>query len=360
MNKIRKAAAILRTLRTGCRTYGIPFPTAAIGFLDLYFRHQFSPKEILGYGMYVPEVRARNPVTVSKEGSLRALAKINPPQHHWQTENKAEFYRLCMENGLPIPQYFGHAHGDCAYDAQGRPISGADEWATYLQRHLPANFITKDLAGAYGTGLRVYERSGNQVRDIGSGQDLTIPQLITDWTTTYGRRGFVLQERLFDAGPLRELCGRPTLQSMRVNTEIQENGDVAVLFYWLKIVAGPAFSDNFSGGATGNLAAWGNRETGVLEGAMGPAPSGTGLREVDRHPVSGVPIRGFPIPFWKEAIETCRRAQACFPALPNLGWDVALTDDGPRLLEANARWGPPIYIPHVMSDADWVRLFGKT
>ncbi len=44
--------------------------------------------------------------------------------------------------------------------------------------------------------------------------------------------------------------------------------------------------------------------------------------------------------------------------LPILGWDVALTDEGPRIIEANARWNPPLYAPFLMSGADWRTIFG--
>ena len=57
-------------------------------------------------------------------------------------------------------------------------------------------------------------------------------------------------------------------------------------------------------------------------------------------------------------MELVKSAQRRFPMLPTLGWDVALTDAGPRIIEANARWDPPLFLPFVMSAENWHMIFG--
>ena len=49
---------------------------------------------------------------------------------------------------------------------------------------------------------------------------------------------------------------------------------------------------------------------------------------------------GRTVPFWAEALELVQHAHRVgFPKFVTLGWDVALTPDGPVLLEANSGWG---------------------
>ncbi len=61
---------------------------------------------------------------------------------------------------------------------------------------------------------------------------------------------------------------------------------------------------------------------------------------VTRHPDSGSAIEGICLPYCRESIDLVRRAHAgAFSRFPFLGWDVALTKDGPLLLETNAGWG---------------------
>lgn len=145
---------------------------------------------------------------------------------------------------------------------------------------------------------------------------------------------------------------------MRVTTLLEKDGQVSILFYMVKILAGAQDSDNFSMGTSGNLIAYGDRDAGCLRAAINVHHCGAGMIEVVAHPGTGIAFDGFPLPFWQEAMDLVKTCQQCFSMLPTLGWDIALTAEGPKIIEANCRWDPPLYAPFLMSDADWQRTFG--
>ena len=53
------------------------------------------------------------------------------------------------------------------------------------------------------------------------------------------------------------------------------------------------------------------------------------------HPKSGCPIPGFQIPCWKEIRSLCTLAALRSEGMRYVGWDVAVTEDGPLLIEGN-------------------------
>ncbi len=55
------------------------------------------------------------------------------------------------------------------------------------------------------------------------------------------------------------------------------------------------------------------------------------------HPVSGTKIPGFEIPFWNEVKEMIRECALRVNKVAIVGWDIAVTADGPCLIEANNR-----------------------
>ena len=61
---------------------------------------------------------------------------------------------------------------------------------------------------------------------------------------------------------------------------------------------------------------------------------------IDFHPTTGGRITGHALPMWKETCALVRTAHSAFSDWVVIGWDVAVTVDGPRLVEGNS--GPDI------------------
>lgn len=63
------------------------------------------------------------------------------------------------------------------------------------------------------------------------------------------------------------------------------------------------------------------------------------------HPDSGKPYKGFKLPFWEESLKVSMEMMNALPSINCIGWDIALTDKGPVIIEANgqtALCGPQI------------------
>ena len=56
------------------------------------------------------------------------------------------------------------------------------------------------------------------------------------------------------------------------------------------------------------------------------------------HPDTGVVFEGHYVPFLHEAIEDAKKFHRCLPGLHSIGWDIAITEDGPVFIEGNDNW----------------------
>ena len=76
--------------------------------------------------------------------------------------------------------------------------------------------------------------------------------------------------------------------------------------------------------------------TGRIEGPGGNNVVGPTIYV---HPGTNCFMPGRIIPFWHEAIETVSTAAAMIPNIRLVGWDVAILENGPELIEGNSKPG---------------------
>ena len=122
------------------------------------------------------------------------------------------------------------------------------------------------------------------------------------------------------------------LNTIRVITQLNLNNEVDFLGARLRITINSSI-DNL---AAGNIAAPVDIKTGIVSG---PAIySDITKNDEYKHPVTGVKIPGFSIPCWEETLEMVTLAALKNKSNRSIGWDVAITQYGPELIEGNHDW----------------------
>jgi hypothetical protein len=121
------------------------------------------------------------------------------------------------------------------------------------------------------------------------------------------------------------------LNTVRIITQNVE-GKIEILAARLRIsINSPV--DNL---AAGNAAAPVDLNSGEVNG---PAVfSDISKKDIFVHPVTGVEIPGFRIPFWNEILDIAKNAAKMTPENRSVGWDVAITNTNVLLIEGNHNW----------------------
>lgn len=121
------------------------------------------------------------------------------------------------------------------------------------------------------------------------------------------------------------------LNTIRVITQIH-NSQVVFIGARLRI----SINSHVDNMAAGNAAAPIDLQTGIVNG---PAVfSDITKEDLFKHPVTGYQIVGFAIPYWHEIKEIAQAAALLHPENKSIGWDVAVTNEGPQLVEGNHNW----------------------
>lgn len=120
-----------------------------------------------------------------------------------------------------------------------------------------------------------------------------------------------------------------SVNTVRCATYMHEAAGQELIFAVLRMGRGSSIVDN---GGSGGICAAVDPESGLVVG-LGTTEQGERFKE---HPDTRVPIVGQTIPRWEDLERTVGQLARVIPGQRYVGWDLALTDGGWVLVEANA------------------------
>ncbi len=195
---------------------------------------------------------------------------------------------------------------------------------------LSADLFVKPLVGKGGKGAECWVLRDGAYHGANA-QVLTPDALLQHLKSLSMDYDIIVQPRLLSHPALRDI-GLNVLCTVRVMTCENEREEVEVTDAVMRMPrAADAIVDNYHGGG---IAAAVDLATGRLGRAT---DLGTDIdsRWHDVHPVSGAPIKHRQLPFWPELMELARAAHRAVSDREMVGWDIAILEDGPAVIEAN-------------------------
>ncbi|PJE33384.1 hypothetical protein PSM7751_00079 [Pseudooceanicola marinus] len=143
------------------------------------------------------------------------------------------------------------------------------------------------------------------------------------------RGSYLLQSAVQQNATLSDVAGS-AVGSMRVVTLMGDQMPEVLYTLW-KVPSPSAMSDNYW--QDGSMIAEIDPANGqVLQCHRGQGPAREAL---SLHPVSGKAFTDIRIPHWDAVIDVTTRCHALFAKSGVLGWDIAIGETGPKIIEAN-------------------------
>lgn len=192
-----------------------------------------------------------------------------------------------------------------------------DQAAQNILENRSGKLVLKDSKGQCGIGI--------QVIDVKGLNSASLAKALRDTNNDFVEEFVIQHNSLMQLSP-------SGLNTIRIITQLNNNNGVDILGCRLRITINSSV-DNL---AAGNIAATIDEVTGKLTGPG--VYSDITKKDEYYHPVTGIEIIGFQVPFWKETIQMVKQAALVNTHNRSIGWDVAITRQGPELIEGNHDW----------------------
>jgi Sugar-transfer associated ATP-grasp len=184
------------------------------------------------------------------------------------------------------------------------------ELAEFAARH--PRMIAKPARGEGGSGISIYDTA--EIQDF------------VEWRASLIKRDQTLVEQVLEQHERLARLYPDSVNTVRMITYLDPNGTLHVIASVLRIGNGDVV-DNFASGGMFTML----DEAGV---ALYPGVDKQS-NVYEKHPATGVQIAGFAVPRYDEITDMVAEAARRLPTVPYVGWDIAVTPEGPALIEAN-------------------------
>ncbi len=188
--------------------------------------------------------------------------------------------------------------------------AGVDELTAFLGRH--PRVIAKPAAGEGGAGIAIFDTA--DIDDVAA------------WKAERIEKDQTLLEQVLSQHDDLNAIYPDSVNTVRMITYRDPQDELHVIASVLRIGNG-AVIDNFASGGMFTML----DDDGV---ALYPGVDKQS-NIYPQHPVTGAAIEGVRVPFYPEVVAMIADAAKRLPTVPYVGWDIAVTPNGPALIEAN-------------------------
>lgn len=263
--------------------------------------HNVGFNEYLMYGFAALSEKARREFIPTRE-RITYCERINGTKNYELYDDKAATYKM-------FKKYYHRDFLNCS----GHNWS-VDDFYGFIAKH--PQFIVKPFSGANGISVRKIDTTGKK------------PETVLQELKKQYPSGFYAEELVCQSKEMAEYHPS-SVNTLRIPT-IRFDDRVEVLKPGWRVGQGDSVTDN--AGSGGILCAL--DEHGVVVAAADEYG-----RRHEIHPDSKLPLIGHKIPRFSEAVALAKELALVFPENRYTGWDLALTDEGWIMIEANDRGG---------------------
>ena len=259
------------------------------------------------------------------------LDLLNPKKYYILSRNKYVAHRILEHVGVRMPELFAYYSPEGNAHFSNEVVRDCAALAALLKRKQVSRCVVKAAEGAHGDNVTVVNDieyvNGDCYLTLYNGEKTSLSSLL-------GKEPLLIESVVKQTAQM-EAFNRQSVNTIRIMTVLMPDGQAHVIDAWFKLGHKGSCVDN--AGRGGNIDGCVDVSTGEMKYAV-QFDGFRNMKEVERHPDSNIQINGTRIEGWEDVKSRVVAYQQAFPFCKAAGWDIAITDIGPVVIEVNDMW----------------------
>lgn len=301
-----------------------------IDFLSLKRKKTVSRLEYQNYKMYAKSKDFREGF-LSYAGACKYWTLLNPLQNACLARNK--FLSHCLLESVQIPksELYVYYNPELSH-VEDYFANDYNSVKNILLNKKISTFVVKPASdSAHGEGVFICKKIKFLEDDCflikQDGTLISLKKLL-------GKVSLLFEELIIQSSQMMSF-NSSSVNTIRIMTALFPEGEVRTIAAFIKIGRKGSEIDNAGNG--GNIDCGVEINSGRLFNAV-EFNSWSDIRNISSHPDSGAILENVEIKDWLSIRKQVEIYQAKIPFLKTIGWDVAITEKGPLIVEINNWW----------------------
>ena len=259
------------------------------------------------------------------------LDYLNPVKYYILSRNKYLTHKILENTGIRKTKLYCYYQPECSIANSGEIASSIHDVIRILQSQGVTACVIKDTENSHGEGVVV-------VKDITYSDNDCLLHLYNgkcvQLSSMLGKHPLIFEGLIKQTSQI-ETLNSSSVNTIRFMTTLYPDGEARLVATFIKIGRKGSCVDN--AGSGGNVDACIDPESGTLKFVI----RYDGMRnttDIACHPDTNVQLADVVIDNWDKIKNQVLNFQRAFPYAKAAGWDIAITDDGPVVVEVNDMW----------------------
>jgi len=314
----------------------LPVARQAIEMILLYVYRGLGPGYYLFGRFWRREIPLRSKLRHLNERSYaQKLSHTNNPKYQKLSQNKVAEKALFSLFSIPTPRFLGHIHPIEGLACDSASLRNGNDLTRLLLQERPQAICFKPVEGWGGAGFQAaridYNDAVPELISLASQTSMNPAQFVSETLALKPDSYGYIVEEFCQQHSWYSALNPTSVNTLRVYAMCPPGGPVKILGGYLRVGRCGSITDNASAG--GLFYVFDPRS-----GVLGPGVlNEIGSPEYSTHPDSGIQVEGCQIPNWDAVCEIVPKAMGVFPKTQFAGLDIAVTEQGPMLIEINCQ-----------------------